>query len=178
MKMTRLISQAQRYAAKQHLGQTRKGDNSPYITHPEAVYEIARLETSDPAILAACWLHDTIEDTSTTYEELRELFGKEIADIVLAVSEDKTIKDWKQRKAKYIKNVFSNEKAQIVAWADKMHNAESLIGVKDLSVFNVPIKDKLDFYSRFAKRLSNQELRTELELVLDLIYDIVYYISE
>lgn len=176
--MIDLINKAKQFSKKAHEGQIRKGDGSPYFTHPETVYKIAKDVTNDINILAACYLHDTIEDTPTTYEELVKAFNKEIADIVLAVSEDKEDKDWHSRKSKYLKSVFSNEKAVIVAWADKMHNTTSLLDVKDFKVFNSSLKDKIAFYSKFAKKLPQGEMRERLELVLDIVCDIVYYISE
>lgn len=168
--MIRIVNKAKNFSKKAHKGQYRKGNKQPYFNHPKAVYLIAKGVTKDRNILASCYLHDTIEDTSTTYKDLIKTFNKEIADIVKAVSEDKNIEDWHLRKVKYLKNVFSNEKAVIVAWADKMHNASDLSTVKDPTVFNTSIKEKIKFYKDFADLMPQKELSTRLKLLLDNIY--------
>lgn len=165
--MRDLINKAKQYAELKHSAQLRKGDKKPYITHLQAVYELASSVTSDPAILASCWLHDTIEDTNTTYSDLIKLFGLEVANIVLACSEDKTI-PWEKAKKLYLKTVFANKKAIIVAWADKMHNTADLANVIDYGVFNRPLKDKITFYTEFANKLDNREMYTRLKLLLDI----------
>lgn len=164
--MTDIVRRAKEYATEKHRGQVRKGDNAKYITHPEEVYKIAKTFTNDESILAACWLHDTIEDTPVTYSDLVKNFNKEIADIVQAVSEDKEIESWHLRKNKYTKSVFSNEKAIIVAWADKMHNTVALKNANPLA-FNVSIKEKIKFYKQFADLIPQKELKTRLKHILD-----------
>jgi len=171
--MTDLVTKAKQFSKKAHKGQYRKGDNKPYFTHPQAVYEIALTVTNDENILVACYLHDTIEDTPTTYPDLVKEFNKEIADMVQAVSEDKTVTSWYERKSKYLKTVFSNEKAVIVAWADKVHNSTDL-KTADQSVFKVPIKEKIKFYREFANLMPQKDLSTRLKLVLDNIHTISY----
>jgi len=167
--MNNTIDKARIYAQTQHKGQIRKGDGKDYFTHPEAVYNIAKDVTNDVNILSACYLHDTIEDTPTTYEDLAREFGSKIADIVMGVTEDKSIKDWHSRKADYLKNVISNHGSIIVAWADKMHNTANLKTITDYSVFNVPFKDKLKFVSDFAKLIPQKELRDQLIYLLTTI---------
>jgi len=176
--MNDLVKKAQQFSTIKHQDQIRKGDNQPYITHPEGVYVIASEVTNDPAILAACWLHDTLEDTPTTYSDLLHYFGREVADIVLAVSENKSIKDWRKRKDQYLKNVFANDKAVIVAWADKMHNTKGLAELTDFSMFNVSLDRKLDFYRTFANMIADSYLRNKLRLVVDNIYRKVYDLGE
>ena len=88
-----VVMRAAYFATQKHSEQRRKNQaNSPYINHP---LEVANLLTEagvdDPAIIAAALLHDTIEDTDTTYEELNERFGRRIADIVLECTDDKSL---------------------------------------------------------------------------------------
>lgn len=161
-----LISKAKEFSKEAHQGKTRKGDGSPYFGHLHGAYMIARSVSDDPVVLASCYLHDTIEDTSVVYEDLLREFGKEIADVVLAVSEDKSIKDWHSRKARYLETVFSNEKAVLVAWADKIHNTRSLTKVKDFKVFNVSLKDKIAFYQKFADLLPDGKMKFQLNSLL------------
>ena len=82
---TKRLYDAFAYADNAHSGQLRK-DGSPYITHPLAVAEIAaELELDTESIIAAL-LHDTIEDTETTYDDIAKLFGKSVADLVDGVT--------------------------------------------------------------------------------------------
>lgn len=82
-----LINKAYRFARKKHAGQ--KDDNGyPYFFHPLQVSKILRLVTQDPNVIAAGLLHDTIEDTQTTYEELVKEFNQDIADLVMEVTHE------------------------------------------------------------------------------------------
>src|SRR3979411_2906906 len=90
----RLLVDALAFAAYKHRRQRRKDpEASPYINHPIALAHVLSSEAgiSNAKVLAAAILHDTIEDTETTYEELRERFGKTIAGVVREVSDDKTL---------------------------------------------------------------------------------------
>ena len=92
-----LIHKAIEFAAIRHKDQKRKGTELPYIVHPMEVMQILTENGCDEIVIVAGILHDTIEDTETTYDDILENFGKEIADIVASESEDKS-KSWKERK--------------------------------------------------------------------------------
>lgn len=77
------------FATEKHSGQTRKIGNAPYIVHPLEVSAIVATMTDDREILSAAVLHDTVEDTDTTIEEIREIFGKRVALLVSTETEDK-----------------------------------------------------------------------------------------
>jgi guanosine-3',5'-bis(diphosphate) 3'-pyrophosphohydrolase len=79
------------FAARKHAGQLRKDNTTPYVAHPFRVMTILAtvFQVSDPEVLAAAALHDTIEDTATDRDELIERFGTRIADMVAALSKDK-----------------------------------------------------------------------------------------
>lgn len=77
------------FAAEKHSGQTRKMNKVPYIVHPLEVAAIVGTMTEDKDVLAAAVLHDTVEDTDTTIEEIRENFGKRVALLVGTETEDK-----------------------------------------------------------------------------------------
>ena len=87
-----LVLRAADFAAHRHRGQLRKDEaGSPYINHP---LRVARLLSSvggvrDPEVLAAALLHDTVEDTATSADEIAEAFGARVRDLVLEVSDDK-----------------------------------------------------------------------------------------
>src|SRR5262249_55855510 len=89
-----LIVRALEFAANKHRDQRRKdAQASPYINHPIALANVLVHEgqVSDPTVLSAALLHDTVEDTQTTAAELREVFGEKIASIVLEVTDDKNL---------------------------------------------------------------------------------------
>lgn len=77
------------FAVKAHSGMIRKRNSSPYILHPMEVAAIAGTLTDDKEVLSACVLHDTVEDTSTTIEEIRNEFGDRVASLVSSETEDK-----------------------------------------------------------------------------------------
>ena len=92
-----MIDRAAKFAEQAHRGAHRKGTRIPYIVHPLETALIASMLTNDEEILAAALLHDTIEDTDVTYEDLKQEFGTRVADLVAAESEDKS-KTWIERK--------------------------------------------------------------------------------
>ena len=92
--MTKQLITALAFAADKHRNQRRKdADASPYINHPIALANLFLNEAGveDQRVLIAAILHDTIEDTDTTEQELVKDFGKDVADIVLEVTDDKTL---------------------------------------------------------------------------------------
>ncbi len=122
------IQRAVLFAAEKHKTQLRKGTNIPYIVHPIGVMEILmRVGASNDAIVAGI-LHDTIEDTNTTYDELRKTFGKRVADIVMAASESDKSLPWETRKKNAIAALRKCRDEDILAviFADKTHNLQSI----------------------------------------------------
>jgi len=124
-----LLFKALAFSAKKHSKQTRKDiDKSPYINHPIALANIlAQRWVIDENVLCAAILHDTIEDTETTAEELRKHFGEKITSIVLEVSDDKSL-DKKVRKQLQIDHAASlSKEAKLVKLADKIANITDII---------------------------------------------------
>ncbi len=124
-----LYERASRFAELKHTGQIRKGPQPvPYITHPREVVRILSEEAgvTDEVILAAAVLHDTIEDTGTHEEELREQFGAEVARIVAEVSDNKLFcKD--TRKAFQVMHApHLSTAARLVKLADKIANLRDI----------------------------------------------------
>lgn len=123
LKMTTQVEKAMLFAAKKHRFQRRKSDNSSYIIHPFDVYErLLNSGITDQDILIAGLLHDTIEDTDTTEEEILANFGPRITSIVAEVTDDKRLaKD--ERKRLQIKNApGKSTEAKHVKLADKLSN--------------------------------------------------------
>ena len=99
-----MIREAAEFAEKAHRGSFRKGSNIPYITHPLETAVIASMMSDDEEVIAAALLHDTIEDAGVSYGELKEHFGRRVADLVAEESEDKT-KTWMERKGRTIEHL-------------------------------------------------------------------------
>jgi guanosine-3',5'-bis(diphosphate) 3'-pyrophosphohydrolase len=126
---TRKVFQALAFAAHKHRDQRRKDEGaSPYINHPIALANILVNEggITDHVVLCAAILHDTIEDTETTYEELVGAFGREIADVVAEVTDDKSL-HWRDRKQLQIEHAAqASPRAKLVKLADKTCNLRDL----------------------------------------------------
>ena len=117
-------------ANKAHSEQLRKGTDIPYIIHPVGVFDVALRYTRDEDALAACLLHDVLEDVPDKYSEedmLRD-FGERVVAIVKGVSEDKGIRDWRARKEKYLEVLRGGSaESAIVSMADKINNLGDII---------------------------------------------------
>ncbi len=87
--MGKLLNEAIIYAVKKHDSKNRKGTSIPYIVHPLESLTIVASVTDDEELLAAAVLHDTVEDTDATVEDIKELFGERVAKLVASESENK-----------------------------------------------------------------------------------------
>ena len=118
------------FATLKHQGQKRKGsDESPYIIHPLKVAKII-MEIGgiyDKNIITAALLHDTIEDTKTTQEELVNLFGEQVTDIVLEVSDDKTLKKMERKRLQILHAPYLSYEAKVIKLADKLDNCRDIL---------------------------------------------------
>ena len=125
-----LILKAANFSAQKHIKQRRKDEfSSPYINHPLAVaLAIAEIGgVNDPEVLAAALLHDTIEDTKTTSEELEAEFGKKVCEYVLEVSDDKALPK-EERKVKQIEHARHLSKgATLIKLGDKISNVTDVM---------------------------------------------------
>lgn len=125
-----MVKKATEYAAEQHLGQTRKDEaNTPYINHPIA---LANLLTdyagiTDTNVIVAALLHDTVEDTGTTVEDIEELFGTKIRDIVIEVTDDKSLPSPERKRLQIEHASKISYEAKLVKLADKICNLQDII---------------------------------------------------
>lgn len=128
---TSLLDRAITFAVKAHQGMERKGKGFPYIVHPmEAVCIVATM-TNDQELLAAAALHDVIEDTDTTADDLKKEFGERVAMLVEAESDDKTggskANTWHQRKQDTLDRLRNADlDIKIVALGDKLSNMRAI----------------------------------------------------
>lgn len=127
--MNRLI-QAIAFAADKHRNQRRKdAEASPYINHPIALANVLANEglVGDEPVLIAAILHDTIEDTETTAEELTALFGETITAIVLDVTDDKALPKAERKRLQIEHAPTISAAAKLVKLADKICNLRDIV---------------------------------------------------
>ncbi len=126
-----VFESAVEFALLAHHGMTRKGGTTPYITHPMEVAAIAASMTDDEEVLAAAVLHDVVEDTAYTIEDIKKRFGERVASLVSSDTEDKMKQlrpedTWLARKTatiEYLKQASREEK--IIVLSDKLSNIRS-----------------------------------------------------
>ena len=120
-----LLLKALAFAAHKHRDQRRKDrDASPYINHPIALADVLVNEggVSDVEVLCAALLHDTVEDTATTHEELVDAFGARVARIVAEVTDDKTLSKADRKRLQVERAAQLSPEAKLVKLADKICN--------------------------------------------------------
>jgi (p)ppGpp synthase/HD superfamily hydrolase len=124
------LLQALQFAADKHRDQRRKGaESSPYINHLIEVAEIlARVGgITDVVTLQAAILHDTLEDTQTTLEELEDAFGPEVRSIVEEVTDDKRLLKTERKRLQIEHAPYLSTRAKLVKLADKISNVRSIV---------------------------------------------------
>ncbi|MEH7388206.1 HD domain-containing protein [Bacillus sp. JJ1521] len=123
-----LIEKAIMVASKAHDGQYRKLTKIPYITHPLGVGHILMRINARMELVAAGILHDTVEDTELTLEDIRDDFGDEVAELVEGCSEPDKSLSWEARKEHTISFLrTASGDIRTVVCADKLHNIRSII---------------------------------------------------
>ena len=129
---TTLLDRAIVFAVRAHAGTERRGKGFPYIVHPLEAVEIVATMTSDQKMLAAAALHDTVEDTDVTIEQIRNEFGERVALFVAAESDEPhqrpdSVENWRARKQAAIDRLaHASRDAKIVALGDKLSNMRAI----------------------------------------------------
>lgn len=183
---TQLLDSAIVFAVKAHAGTERRGKGFPYIVHPMEAVEIVATMTPDQELLAAAALHDTVEDTSVTIEDIRAQFGPRVAALVEAesdvfmegVSEEDS---WHARKQAAIDRLArAPHDAKMVALGDKLSNMRAIardyavMGDKLWNIFHA--KDPKDHewhYRGLAdslRELSDTFAFQEFERLIDQVF--------
>ena len=129
---TTLLDRAIIFAVRAHAGTERRGKGFPYIVHPMEAVEIVATMTADQEMLAAAALHDTVEDTDVTIEQIRSEFGERVASFVAAESDEPhqsrdCVENWHARKQAAIDRIArAPHDAKIVALGDKLSNMRAI----------------------------------------------------
>jgi GTP diphosphokinase / guanosine-3',5'-bis(diphosphate) 3'-diphosphatase len=124
-----MILKALRFAARKHRDQRRKGSaNQPYINHPidlaDILWRVGGVR--DTATLTAALLHDTVEDTGASPDEIRTEFGQEVRDLVMEVTDDKSLPKAERKRLQIINAPHKSPKARQIKLADKISNVSEL----------------------------------------------------
>ncbi|XP_065497427.1 guanosine-3',5'-bis(diphosphate) 3'-pyrophosphohydrolase MESH1 [Caloenas nicobarica] len=123
------LLEAADFAARKHKGQRRKDpEGTPFINHPIGVARILAHEAgvTDIVVLQAALLHDTVEDTDTSFSEIEELFGAEVRRVVEEVTDDKTLPKAERKRLQVERAAGSSPRAKLVKLADKLYNLRDL----------------------------------------------------
>ena len=125
---TDLLDRAIVFAVRAHAGVERRGKGFPYIVHPMEAMSIASTMTSDQEILAAAALHDVVEDTDITLDDIRSQFGDRVAKLVDTESDRPgKVEDWRARKEDSLKRLSAASRDEkIVALGDKLSNMRAI----------------------------------------------------
>lgn len=176
------IELAIRAASILHKDQVRKGSVPlPYTTHLFAVAMILMDYTKEEDIIIAALLHDTLEDTDYTAEELQDDFGGEVRKYVEALTEPSDTQDrnytWKERKQAYAKHLRKAPKeALLIAAADKIHNMRSMVEEyyddhpRFMSEFEGKLEDRVMMYQDISNAI-NRGLESEIIEEFNHVFD-------
>ncbi|MCF7923663.1 MAG: RelA/SpoT family protein, partial [Candidatus Izimaplasma sp.] len=175
-KHLQLIRRAFEYAKKKHEGQFRKS-KEPYIIHPRDVaITLAEYEV-DPNTIVAGLLHDILEDTDTTYEEIKSEFGEEIADIVEGLTKLKQLQYQNSKAQQQAKNhqkmvlaMAKDIRVILVKLADRLNNMRTLAFLSDEKQTRIS-RETLDIFVPIAHRLGMYRMKAELE---DIAFKYLY----
>jgi guanosine-3',5'-bis(diphosphate) 3'-pyrophosphohydrolase len=140
------ILDAALFAAQKHRNQRRKDvEASPYINHPLALAHLLATVggVTDPTVVCAALLHDTVEDTETTPEELEQRFGPAIAGIVMEVTDDKGLDKDVRKSLQVTKVAGKSHEAKLVKLADKISNLGDILRSPPAGW---PVSRKLEYF--------------------------------
>lgn len=190
LKANGLLEKAIHFATEEHAGGRRKGTSRPYIGHPLQVMNILMQMEADPTLMMAGLLHDTIEDTDTTYLDIKNEFGMDVAALVAAHSEPPEV-SWEEGRRQTVEELdYSSFREKLLIMADVTANLRSLwrdyrhIGEELWERFNVPKNRQAWFYGAVQDKLAEMQQYMETSeiywemvgLYKDLF--VAYYLDE
>ena len=157
------IEKAIIFALKAHQGQKRKGTNIPYVFHPIDVGRLLAQNDASETLVVSGILHDILEDTEITIEDLKAEFGNEVAGLVSAMTEPDKKKPWKERKTQTITHLryYADRDVKKLECADKLSNITDIYndllkqGDKLWTKFNAGYADQKWYYQELVKSLES-----------------------
>ncbi|MEK4228054.1 HD domain-containing protein [Solibacillus sp. FSL H8-0538] len=176
-----LVDKAIQFIAEKHEGQYRKGLNVPHSTHLFGVARILKIAGYAEPVVIAGLLHDVLEDTTATEQELQEKFGDSVLALVKASTELEKSLSWNERKEYVIQQIKHKTDEQLaIMLAEKLHNVKSItvevaqLGNETWNNFNAP-KEKQEWYyraiiSEVKKYHPGALLFPQLELAVDKLF--------
>lgn len=185
--LTQRFVDAVAFATDVHGAQTRKGGDIPYVSHLLAVASLVLEAGGDEDTVIAGLLHDTIEDTDVTAEDIEARFGRRVAGIVVGCTDtfEKPKPDWRPRKERYIAHLVdpaTPTDVLTVSAADKLHNARSILadyrsfGDEVSRWFNAGPADQLWYYDTVSAILQGRipsPLTNELRRTVDQMREVL-----
>ncbi|WP_374377013.1 HD domain-containing protein, partial [Tabrizicola sp.] len=162
-----LIRRAYAYGMKMHDGQMRKS-GEPYFTHPVAVAAILTEQRLDDATIVTALLHDTIEDTRSTYADLTAMFGEEVAELVDGVTKltNLQLSNTESQQAENFRKLFMamsrDLRVILVKLADRLHNMRTIRSMKPEKQAQ-KARETMEIFAPLAGRMGMQWMREELE---------------
>jgi guanosine-3',5'-bis(diphosphate) 3'-pyrophosphohydrolase len=166
------LSQAADYAARQHIAQRRKGSRAePYVNH---VVEVAAMlaeatDGADPVLVMGGLLHDTLEDTDATHEDLAARFGPEVAALVGEVTDDKSLPKDVRKRLQIEKTPGKSTRAKLLKLADKTSNLRGLVDSPPAGWTEERLRDYVVWAAEVVR--SCRGLNAKLEAQFDAAYD-------
>lgn len=127
--MNILVEKAKHFAVRAHEGQKRKYTGEPYVCHCEHVAELVTSHGGSPEMIAAAWLHDTVEDCGITLDEIEDTFGRKVAEMVSDLTDVSKPKDGNRAKRKEIDRLHTakaSPEAKTIKLADLISNTSSI----------------------------------------------------
>lgn len=167
-KSTQLILEAAHFGAQKHVSQRRKGAAAePYINHLLEVAELVAgaLPEPDTNLVIAALLHDTVEDTGVTSDELRERFGEDVAGLVAEVTDDKSLPKAERKRLQIANAPKKSVRAQVIKLADKISNVGAMLSSPPADWSEQRKREYFEWAKQVVDALSapNQKLKTEFE---------------
>ena len=162
-----LVTRAYRFAARSHAGQLR-ASGEPYITHPLEVANILTLMKMDMASIAAAILHDVVEDTDTSLEDIQTSFGEDVAQLVDSLTKISRIK-FRSKQERLAENfrkmvvaMAKDLRVILIKLADRLHNMRTISVLPPAKRMRIA-RETLDIYAPLATRLGIYGIKSELE---------------
>ncbi len=170
------ISRAIDFAAEKHRFQTRKNkEKTPYISHPIGVaHHLVDIgQVRDPAVIIGALLHDTVEDTETTFEELQQKFGPVVTGYVKEMTDDKSLSAEMRKRMQVAGASHKSKGAAQIKMADKLYNVTDLLTNPPSDWSQTRIDQYFEWAQSVVNRLPkvNSSLRSAVEKVIDTYWE-------